>query len=186
MRSIMAVTATGLILVGGCSRRAANQPEPAPNAPVNSAMRPPPALPPAPPPPSQTNAAKPRAGPTIDPKSPEAAKELVTDFARLLNRGKFGEAYMLLGPGASPRKDFDERFEPYSGLKVNAGKAGRPEGAAGSIYIEVPLTISGTDKSGKRIERSASAILRRVNDVPGSTEEQRHWHIERIDWKAPG
>ena len=24
-------------------------------------------------------------------------------------------------------------------------------------------------------------ILRRVNDVPGSTEAQRHWHIERID-----
>jgi hypothetical protein len=21
-----------------------------------------------------------------------------------------------------------------------------------------------------------------VNDVPGSTEAQRHWHIERIDW----
>jgi hypothetical protein len=26
-------------------------------------------------------------------------------------------------------------------------------------------------------------ILRRVNDVPGSTEPQRRWHIERIDWK---
>jgi hypothetical protein len=24
-------------------------------------------------------------------------------------------------------------------------------------------------------------ILRRVNDVPGSTEAQRRWHIERID-----
>jgi hypothetical protein len=24
--------------------------------------------------------------------------------------------------------------------------------------------------------------LRRVNDVPGSTGEQRRWHIERIDW----
>jgi len=23
-------------------------------------------------------------------------------------------------------------------------------------------------------------ILRRVNDVPGSTDQQRRWHIERI------
>jgi hypothetical protein len=186
MRSIIAVTAAALILVGGCSRRAANEPEPARNAPVSSAVRPPRTLPPAPPTPGQANAPKPQAEPTIDPKSPEAAEELVTDFAGLLNRGKFGEAYMLLGPGAPPRKDFDERFEAYSGLKVSAGRPGQPEGAAGSIYIEVPLTISGTDKSGKRIERSASAVLRRVNDVPGSTEEQRHWHVERIDWKAAG
>jgi len=27
-------------------------------------------------------------------------------------------------------------------------------------------------------------ILRRVNDVPGSTEAQRRWHIERIELKA--
>jgi hypothetical protein len=120
--------------------------------------------------------------PTVDPKSPEAAELLVTSFASLLNQGKLAEAYMLLGPGAPPRSDFDAHFSGYSHLKVTSGKAGQPEGAAGSIYIEVPLTISGTLK-GKRVDRSASAVLRRVNDVPGSTEEQRHWHIERIDWK---
>jgi hypothetical protein len=27
-------------------------------------------------------------------------------------------------------------------------------------------------------------VLRRVNDVPGSTEAQRRWHIERIDWSG--
>jgi hypothetical protein len=27
-------------------------------------------------------------------------------------------------------------------------------------------------------------ILRRVNDVPGSTEAQRRWHIERIELNA--
>jgi hypothetical protein len=182
MRSTMVATAAAFILVSGCSRRAANEAEPNANAPVSSVARPPPPLPSAPPP--ATRAAKPQAEPTIDPKSPAAAQELVIDFAQLLNQSKFGEAYMLLGPGAPPRKDFDERFAPYSGLNVSTGKPGEPEGAAGSIYIEVPLTITGTDKSGKRVERSASAVLRRVNDVPGSTEEQRHWHIERIDWKT--
>ena len=56
-----------------------------------------------------------------------------------------------------------------------------PEGAAGSIYVSVPLTLSGR-KDGRAANRSARAVLRRVNDVPGSTEAQRHWHIERIDW----
>ncbi|HEX5238892.1 MAG TPA: hypothetical protein VFW39_10580 [Sphingomicrobium sp.] len=131
---------------------------------------------------NQAAASKEQTAPTVDPKSPEAAELLVASFASLLNRGKLAEAYMLLGPGASPRSEFDARFSAYSHLKVRTGKAGQAEGAAGSIYIEVPLTISGTEK-GKRVERSASAVLRRVNDVPGSTEEQRHWHIERIDWK---
>jgi hypothetical protein len=36
-----------------------------------------------------------------------------------------------------------------------------------------------------RSKRSAAnVILRRVNDVPGSTEAQRRWHIERVEWKA--
>jgi hypothetical protein len=31
----------------------------------------------------------------------------------------------------------------------------------------------------ERVE--AKMILRRVNDVPGSTEAQRRWHIERVE-----
>jgi hypothetical protein len=119
--------------------------------------------------------------PTIDPKSSQAAEELVRGFARLLAAGKLDQAYMLLGPAAPPRKQFDERLAGYRDVDVSVGAAGRQEGAAGSIYVTVPLTIAGT-VDGKRVSRSAKAVLRRVNDVPGSTEAQRRWHIERIDW----
>jgi hypothetical protein len=133
--------------------------------------------PPAPHPPAPPAAPK----PAIDPKSKEAASAIVRGFVDALNAGRVGDAWMLLGPGAEPRAAFERRIARYSGLKVNAGVPGDEEGAAGSIYLSVPLTISGT-VSGKRVSDSATAILRRVNDVPGSTEEQRHWHIERIDW----
>jgi hypothetical protein len=121
--------------------------------------------------------------PTIDPKSTEAAEELVRSFARLLNTGNFNEAYMLLGPSAPPRAQFDRDFSRYTDVHVTQGAAGDQEGAAGSIYLSVPLTVSGTT-DGREVTRSATAILRRVNDVPGSTEAERHWHIERIDWNA--
>ena len=39
-------------------------------------------------------------------------------------------------------------------------------------------------QGGKDFRGAADIILRRVNDVPGSTEEQRRWHIERIDLKS--
>jgi hypothetical protein len=58
------------------------------------------------------------------------------------------------------------------------------EGAAGSSYITVPIVLYGKLASDAVRHRSGSAILRRVNDVPGSTEAQRRWHIERIEWKS--
>jgi hypothetical protein len=119
--------------------------------------------------------------PAIEPKSTEAAEQLVRGFVLLLNEGKFDDAFMLLGPNAPPRADFDRNFTRLSDLKVTQGRAADQEGAAGSIYLSVPLTVSGTAES-KRVERSANAVLRRVNDVPGATEAQRRWHVEWIDW----
>lgn len=119
--------------------------------------------------------------PTLDPKSSSAAEQLVRQFARLIEQGDLNEAYMLLGPSAPPRSSFDANFSHVRGLRVSVGPPGKQDGAAGSIYVSVPLTVSGTANQ-KRVSRSGKAILRRVNDVPGSTEAQRHWHIERIDW----
>jgi hypothetical protein len=119
--------------------------------------------------------------PAIDVRSTEAAEQLVRGFVLMLNEGKFDEAFMLLGPNAPPRADFDRNFTRLSDLKVTQGRAADQEGAAGSIYLSVPLMVSGTAER-KRVDRSANAVLRRVNDVPGSTEAQRRWHIERIDW----
>jgi hypothetical protein len=172
-----------LLALASCEPR--HQPE-QPQRNVNSPVLPAPSAPPAvqnsqAPAPQATPPTPTAKAPTVDPKSTEAAQQLADSFVKLLNSGRFNDAYMLLGPNAPPRSDFDRRFSRYSSLKVTTGSAGDQEGAAGSIYVSVPLTVSGV-LDGKRESRSATAILRRVNDVPGSTEAQRHWHIERIDW----
>ena len=175
-----------LIAIGGCGpqhqQQAPSTNESSPTLPAPSAL---PAVtnngaeaqPPAPP--KAPRAPQPKAN--VDPKSSESAVQVVSGFADLLNAGKFNEAYMLLGPNAPPRSDFDRQFSRYSHLLVTVGKAGDQGGAAGSIYLSVPLSVTG-DLDGKHTTRSATAIVRRVNDVPGSTEAQRRWHIERIDW----
>jgi hypothetical protein len=109
--------------------------------------------------------------------------ERATGFVDLVNRGRFDDAWMLLGPGAPSRADFARDLGRYSNLKATAGAPGDQEGAAGSIYLSVPLTLSGTI-NGNDISRSGTIVMRRVNDVPGSTEKQRQWHIERIDWSS--
>jgi hypothetical protein len=60
------------------------------------------------------------------------------------------------------------------------------EGAAGSSYVTVPVIFYGKSKEGQSFRRAATVTLRRVNDVPGSSEAQRRWHIERVDWKTQG
>lgn len=61
---------------------------------------------------------------------------------------------------------------------VMMGEPGPMEGAAGSIFIEVPARVVLEPES-----LAGTVTLRRVNDVPGSTPEQRRWHIYRTDLK---
>jgi len=169
-------------VLGGATALASCGPHREPQQPARNSTAPVVPAPSAPPAVSNKPSPPPAAAPTVDPKSSEAALDLVRGLVDLLNRGKFDDAYMLLGAGAPPRSDFDRHFAQYSNLNVSIGKAGEQEGAAGSIYLSVPIVISGVS-NGKHVDRSATVILRRVNDVPGSTEAQRHWHIERIDWE---
>lgn len=127
--------------------------------------------------------APPAQTPVIDPKSSEAAELIARGFVDLINRRRFDEAYMLLGPGAPPRAVFDQQFASWSDLHASMGTPGPQEGAAGSIYLSIPVQLTGR-LHGERSDRSLSLVLRRVNDVPGSTDAQRHWHIERIDAQA--
>jgi hypothetical protein len=176
---VAAIAAT--LLVSACSQSAVQQPaansgnaaEPAPGPvlPVSESGTGPSARTPNAQPADTVDAKSAQA--SVDPKSTRAALDIAGKFADLLNARKFDEAYMLLGPGAPPRAEFEGEFAKDAKLHVTVGEPGAQEGAAGSSYLSVPLRVSG---------RAATLILRRVNDVPGSTEAQRRWHIERFEW----
>jgi hypothetical protein len=182
MHKLVSLGALACVVLAGCSRGeqrqvTANRSQSAQVAATSKPVVPPPG--------TGADAKTPLqpAKPVVDPKSSEAAEQLVRAFAKLLQERKFDQAFMLMGAGAPPRRDFDRQFARLSSLSATVGKAGDQEGAAGSIYLSVPLSLSA-DTDGKHITRSGSVILRRVNDVPGSTEAQRRWHIERIDWAS--
>lgn len=112
----------------------------------------------------------------IDPKSVEAAGEVVQHYGALIEKKRFAEAAGLWGDAGAAAAFAKELDHKEVHLKV--GTLGETEGAAGSIYTSVPVVFYG-----ESFRRPASVILRRVNDVPGSTEAQRRWHIERIEWE---
>jgi hypothetical protein len=116
----------------------------------------------------------------IDPKSAEAAGQVVQHYGALIEQKRFDEA-ALLWNDAKAAKTFGERFRTYREIHVQVGKPADMEGAAGSIYITVPVVVNGASSSGSPFTCRGDATLRRANDVPGSTEKQRRWHIAGIE-----
>ena len=139
------------------------------------------------PPSTGSNARTPLAEPKgpIDPKSAEAAGQIVQSYGALIEQKRFAEAEKLWR-NVNDARTFGADLKSDLELHLKIGDLGEPEGAAGSIYLTMPIICYGTQSSGATFRRKADVTLRRVNDVPGSTEEQRRWHIERIDWSASG
>ena len=111
------------------------------------------------------------------PKSPQAAANVVQTYYGLLGEGKTAEAAKLTGD-AKPQD-----LSPYAAYHALVGAPGDSEGAAGSIFIEVPVVIYGRLKTGEPLHQSGKVTLRRVNDVDGATSAQLRWHIVGFDLK---
>ena len=112
----------------------------------------------------------------IDPKSPEAAGQVVQHYGALIEQGRFAEAAKAWG-NTDAASTFARQLQARGLKHLEIGDLGEPEGAAGSIYLTMPVVFYQDAKRSP-----ATVTLRRVNDVDGSTQAQRRWHIERIEW----
>jgi hypothetical protein len=121
------------------------------------------------------------------PTSAQGAANVVQTYYALLGEQRYGDAWKLWtqgGQGSGMSEEaFTASFAQYESYNANIGAPGRIEGAAGSLFVSVPVVIYGRKKSGEEVHELGEATLRRVNDVPGSTPEQRAWHLFKIDLK---
>lgn len=116
------------------------------------------------------------------PQSAQGAANVVQTYYALIGEKKYAQAWALWSDGGRASgmsvEDFVRSFDKYASYNAQIGGPGRIEGAAGSLFVEVPVVIYGRLKSGEPVHMNGPIRLRRVNDVPGSTENQRLWHIE--------
>lgn len=179
----LGVTAIGatILVFSACNKESPQQPASNAGQRVNAVPAETPA--PIPPPGTGPDAKTPLAEPKdIDPKSVEAAGQIVQHYGALIEKHETRKAQVLWGDSARA-SDFAVQLRRYTEVHLEIGAPGDMEGAAGSSYVSVPVTFYGKDENRSIFRRPAEVILRRVNDVPGSTAAQRRWHIERIDWK---
>lgn len=187
MESRTPVLIAASLLLACCSpKKAQNAPvappaEPAPAAAPAPAANTAPAETPAPTPPSP--AAQPDTPTPPGEVTPDVATSLAREYFALIGAKQYPMALALWGSNAPSKADLAKQYDKYATFDATVGAPGEQQGAAGSSYIEIPVKASAKLKSGGAEKLAGTIVLRRVNDVPGSTAAQRHWHIYSVDLK---
>jgi len=119
------------------------------------------------------------AAPAAPPEGTAAAAVARTYFS-LLGQRRY-RAALRLRRNDMRLAAFVQAFRRYRDYRGAVGRPGTVEGAAGSLYVEVPVRVFGRLRGGGRFSERGSVTLRRVNDVDGSSAEARRWHIYRTD-----
>jgi hypothetical protein len=131
------------------------------------------------------------AAPTSDPtpgkptaSDAEAAANVIRRYYAALDVRDFRRAYNLWGDdGAASGQAFEAfaaGFAETARTEVEVGEPSRIEGAAGSHYVEVPMTIRAVTNAGEEQRFVGTYTLRRAV-VDGATAEQRRWHLYTAD-----
>lgn len=116
-------------------------------------------------------------------KTVAAAMRLVRAYYAAVSVHDYRTAYALWH-GKQSYGHFRKGYAATRSARITFLKPGDAEGAAGSIYVTLPVRVDATLRSGAHQHFVGSYTLRRVNDVDGSTAAQRRWHIESATLKA--
>lgn len=115
------------------------------------------------------------------PETAADAARVVQAYYADIDHGDFRAAYARWGnDGQDSHQSFADFKRGFAHTATTSATTGTPtngEGAAGSSFIDVPVTVRARLKDGTRQRFTGHYTLRRVNDVPGSTQAQRRWHL---------
>ncbi|MDO9489947.1 MAG: hypothetical protein Q7J32_16350 [Sphingomonadaceae bacterium] len=113
--------------------------------------------------------------------SPAAARDVVRRYYAAIDRRDYGTAHALWAAGGQASGQsaaaFANGFARTARTQVRAGAPTNAEGAAGSLFIEVPVEVEATLDDGTRQRFAGRYVLRRVNDVAGASADQLRWRI---------
>lgn len=116
------------------------------------------------------------------------AVRVVEELYAAVDAGDLRRAWDLWGPGGAPGLTFDRFAAGYAStasVEVETGPPSRVEGAAGSRYVEVPVTVSARQDDGS-LRRFEGTYTVRRSVVDGAAPSQQRWHLYRADLRAAG
>ena len=122
-------------------------------------------------------------------RRPEDVTAVVRSYLDALRRRDYASAASLWADGATAGAGDSAAFRRAHGDTSVAGfvvgSPGRIGAAAGSRYVEVPVTMEGTAPDRPPLRLHGIVTLRR-SVVDGASEAQRRWRIARLEWSTSG
>lgn len=116
--------------------------------------------------------------------TPQDAVAVVRDYYAAINGRNFDQAYALWSDGGRASgqtpQQFADGFADTGGVSVEILAPSRVDAAAGSRFIEVPVTLTATQRDGNQRRYVGAYTLRRAV-VDGASAEQRAWRIASAD-----
>ncbi len=110
--------------------------------------------------------------------SAQAAATVIETYFALIESGRTDAAAKLRADG------MHQDLGSYLTLGAQIGSPGRVTAAAGSLFVEVPVSVYGRYVSGEAYLKGGKIVLRRAAE---GTPEQRRWQIERFQLQTyPG
>ena len=108
------------------------------------------------------------------------AADVIRRYYEAITAGEHERAYRLWSNnGAASGQSLEEFRRGYAQtetVQADVGAPSEPEGAAGSVYVKVPVVVRAVTASGEQQHFEGTYTLRRSN-VDGATAEQRAWRI---------
>lgn len=117
--------------------------------------------------------------------SVQGAANVVQTYYAFIESGRYADAWRLWDAGgeaaAATADAFAKRFAGFREYHAQVGAPERIEGAAGSLYVTIPVQAYGVLADGKTFNSLGKVKLRRSNNVPGASAEQRQWRIIGVE-----
>jgi hypothetical protein len=121
--------------------------------------------------------------------SPQDAVAVLRDYYGAINQHDYQRAWASWSDGGRSSGQTPQQFaDGFAGtvqVTLQAGAPGPVEGAAGSRYIEIPVTIDAAQRDGSIHHYAGTYTLRRAM-VDGATQAQRAWHIASASLRETG
>ena len=121
-------------------------------------------------------------------RRPATPVSLVRAYYAAIGAGDYARAYRLWrDDGKASGKslaEFARGFADTAETMVDPGTPSAPEGAAGSVYVTLPVIVSATTRAGTHQTFKGHYVVRRANSVPGAFSRDRDWRIDSAALKA--
>ena len=115
----------------------------------------------------------------------EQAAALLQNYYQAINARDYKRAYAnWYNQGQASEQSLAEFSRGYANTKsvvVEITGTGRTEGAAGSSYVMLPVTLTATTTSGQTQRFGGTYVLRKINDEVRTPVADRGWRIYSAD-----